>query len=149
MSEKVESFWKDKKILIVDDFEMARTLVGLAMRQLHCGRIDQAENGAEAFKKLIAAAESGEPFDLVFADWVMPILDGLELYRKIRRDERVDTTPFIMFTVESDPQSVMTAVKAGIKHFMVKPVLIPKLVEKLKEVEAEIALEAKKRKYNV
>jgi YesN/AraC family two-component response regulator len=143
------AFWKGKKVLIVDDFEMVRSLVGRSMRQLQCERIDQAENGAEAFRKLVDAAAAGDPFDLVFSDWVMPVLDGLELFKKIRKEESIQHTPFVMFTVESDQQSVMTAVKTGIKHFMVKPVLMPKLVEKLKEVEAEIALEVKKRKYNV
>lgn len=144
-----ESFWKDKKILVVDDFEMVRNLVMKSLREVECGQIDEAENGAVAFKKLMDAAESGKPYDLVFSDWVMPILNGMEFYEKMRKTEKVKDTPFVMFTAESDQSSVMAAVKAGIKHFMVKPVLKPKLVAKLKEIEGDLSLEDKKRKFNV
>ena len=149
MADDQNGFWKDRKILIVDDFEMVRSMVGRAMRDLQCSRIDEAENGAIAFKKLCDASDAGEPYDLVFSDWVMPVLNGLELFEKIRKDDKLATTPFVMFTVEADQKSVMLAVKTGIKHFMIKPVLKPKLVEKLKEIETELSLEAKKRKYNV
>lgn len=149
MSEGGESFWKNKKVLIVDDFEMVRNLVSKAMRELQVGEIVQAENGEAAYQKLIEAVGSGAPFDLVFSDWVMPVMDGLQLFEKIRGESKLAHLPFVMFTVESDQQSVVKAIQTGIRHFMVKPVLKPKLVEKLKQIEDEIAMEAKKRKYNV
>jgi len=144
-----DSFWKDKKIIVVDDFEMVRNLVMRALRELHCGQIDEAENGAIALKMVTDAAEAGQPYDLIFSDWVMPILNGMEFYEKIKSMEKTKGTPFVMFTAESDQTSVMMAVKAGIKHFMVKPVLKPKLIAKLKEIEGDLNLEAKKRQFNV
>ncbi len=147
--EDQEFYWKNKRILVVDDFEMVRAMVSKAMRKLQCESIDQAENGKEAFEKIIEQIERGEPYDLIFSDWVMPILDGIGLFKKIRENQSSKNLPFVLFTVEADQASVMLAAKVGINHFMVKPVLLPKLVEKLKEIEAEIALGEKKRKFNV
>lgn len=149
MSENSEQFWKNKKVLVVDDFEMVRNLVTKAMKELEVGEIVQAENGEAALQKLMEAHGQGKPFDLVFSDWMMPVLDGLELFKKIRKDPQLGHLPFVMFTVESDQQSVVKAIETGIRHFMVKPVLKPKLVEKLKQIEAEIITDEKKRKYNV
>ena len=147
--DNAEEFWKSKRILVVDDFEMVRNLVKKALRDLKCEHISEAENGAIALKMMMTAAEAGEPFDLVMSDWGMPILNGMDFFKKIKTTELIKKTPFIMFMAESDSQSVMKAVNEGIKHFMIKPVLKPKLVAKLQEVRADLELEEKKRKFGV
>jgi two-component system chemotaxis response regulator CheY len=149
MSTDSSGFWKNRKVLVVDDFEMVRSMVTRAMKDLQCQKIDEAENGEVAYKKLIEASNKGEPYDLVFSDWVMPVMTGMELFDRIKEDPTLNGTPFVMFTVEADQKSVLLAVQKGIKHFMVKPVLKPKLAEKLREIEGELEVLSKKRKFNV
>lgn len=110
-------------ILIVDDERIGRRLVEVTLRrQGH--EIHVARHGAEALGRL---AEGG--IDLVIADLSMPVMDGLELLRAIRADERSATLPVIMLSGSHETVDRQAAQEAGVNAFLVKPSELQSLVE--------------------
>ena len=62
------------RFLVVDDAEMIRNLLKRTLRQIGCQAMDDAEDGVEAFEKLVKALATGDPYHLMFLDWNMPTL---------------------------------------------------------------------------
>ncbi|MGB0452118.1 MAG: response regulator [Bacteriovoracaceae bacterium] len=129
---------KDSKILIIDDFEMMRVMMKNAFMELGYLKLDEAENGEEALKKLKLAKDMGEPFDVIFSDWNMPEMDGLELFRVCKSDEAFRNIPFVMVTAENEKSSVIMAITEGVTNYIVKPLTPDTLVEKIKKVNQKL-----------
>jgi two-component system chemotaxis response regulator CheY len=89
----------------------------------------EAEDGQAALQQLIT-----QKVDIVFCDWNMPKMSGIELLTKIRTMDTLKTVPFIMVTSESAKYSVIEALKAGASDYIVKPVNEKILSEKLKKI---------------
>ncbi len=94
-------------------------------------RIIDAVNGKEAWDILNAAPSS---IDLIFSDWNMPLMSGLELLKYVRGDFRFKKLPFIMVTTENEKGLILQALKAGVTNYMVKPYTLEIVVEKLKTI---------------
>lgn len=108
------------KILIVDDDGDLRTLYGLCfLRRGHS--IVVASNGAAALEGLAAHAP-----DLLVTDLNMPVLNGLELLRRLRANGHRDL-PVIVLTARDDQRAAAT--EAGGDAFLVKPVPLRELAE--------------------
>ncbi|MEN9572194.1 MAG: hypothetical protein RL514_49 [Verrucomicrobiota bacterium] len=102
-------------ILIVDDEPRGRELLGDLLRpqgyQLHF-----AASGPEAL-----AAAAAHPPDLILLDVMMPDLDGFEVCRRLRADERLREVPVVMLTALDDRESRLTGLAAGADSFLTKP----------------------------
>jgi len=107
----------ETNLLVVDDTPIIRGIVEAILEPLGMHAIYQASNGAEAWSIM-----ESTPIGLVVADWLMPGVDGLELLRKMRADERFAATPFIMVTGMPNKKVVVEAMKLGIADFMTKPI---------------------------
>jgi len=108
------------KILIVDDDGDLRTLLGLCfLRRGHS--IVVAGDGAEGLNCVAAHAP-----DLLVTDLNMPVMDGLELLRRLRANGHHDL-PVIVLTARSDQRTAAAA--AGADAFLVKPVPLRELAE--------------------
>lgn len=57
----------------------------------------------------------------MISDWNMEPMTGYELLKKVRADEQVKNTPFIMVTAESKTENVVAAKRAGVNNYIVKP----------------------------
>ncbi len=91
-----------------------------------------AQNGAEALDRLDA-----EPFDLVLMDMQMPVMDGLDATRALRRRERdrhAPRTPVIMVTANVMSEHVAAALEAGADRHLSKPVSPDALAEAISQV---------------
>lgn len=130
---------KSIKILIVDDFEMVRILLKNALNELGFFNIDEAENGAIAVEKLKAAFGAFTPYSVIFCDWTMPVMTGLEVLSFCRNDESFKNLPFIMVTAEADQDSVVRAIKAGANEYLVKPISPEILEKKVKKILSKIS----------
>ena len=102
-------------ILIVDDEPRGRELLGDLLTpqgyQLHF-----AASGREAL-----AAAAAHPPDLILLDVMMPDLDGFEVCRRLRADERLREVPVVMLTALDDRESRLTGLAAGADSFLTKP----------------------------
>lgn len=127
-------FDQKMKILVVDDFSTMRRIVKNILKQLGYENIDEAEDGAQAYSKLQAGN-----YDFVVSDWNMPNMDGLELLKKIRSDERLKAMPVLMVTAEAEKDKVITAIQAGVNNYVVKPFTAEVLKEKMDRVYEKLA----------
>ena len=71
-----------------------------------------------------------DSFDLYLLDWVVPVLSGIEVLRKLRR-EMGDNTPVIVATVKDKEQSIVRALEAGADDYIVKPMRRAELVARV------------------
>lgn len=117
------------RILIVDDSSTMRRIIGNVVQQLGIGKgnFDEAEDGLVAWDLL-----QKNKYDIILTDWNMPNMSGLELVKKIRsNDSSHKDTPTVMITTEGGKSEVITALKAGVNNYIVKPFNAQTLKEKL------------------
>ena len=114
------------KILIVDDDADLRTLFGLGfLRRGHS--IVVAGDGAAALECIVTHAP-----DLIITDITMPVMDGLELLRRLRADGP-PTLPVVVVSAHAEQRAAAIAADA----FLVKPVALRQLVEVAEGLLAE------------
>jgi two-component system chemotaxis response regulator CheY len=90
----------------------------------------EAENGLEAWEIM----EATPGIEVLITDWNMPEMNGLELVEKTRAEMKYDDMPIIMVTTEGGKTEVITALKAGVNNYIVKPFTPQVLKEKLEDV---------------
>lgn len=112
------------KILTVDDSRTVRTIVRRAFAPFAC-EIAEAENGVEG---LIMAA--GKP-DLILLDVTMPIMDGIEMLRKLRADAATAQIPVIMLTAEGQRTVAHEAGQLGSCGYISKPFTKDVLIQRV------------------
>ncbi len=117
------------KILVVDDFEMVRVMLKNALNDLGFHHIEEAEHGKMALTMLSEAHISGKPYSIIFCDWTMPEMTGIEVLEQCRKIEELKSLPFVMVTAESEQESVVRAIKAGATDYLIKPIS-PEMLEK-------------------
>lgn len=103
------------KILIVDDEIDSLKLIGL-MLQRQGYDVAMAQNGQQALEGAIS-----EDPDLIILDVMMPDMDGYEVCRRLREDERTEGIPIIMFTAKSMVDDKVTGFEAGADDYLTKP----------------------------
>jgi two-component system sensor histidine kinase/response regulator len=109
------------KVLIVDDNATNREI--LRHQLTAWGMInDSASNAYHALEMLQAAAQGGEPYQLVILDMNMPGMDGIELARAIKADAAIAAARLIMLTSMGGYGSAQAAREAGIMAYLTKPV---------------------------
>lgn len=117
------------KIMVVDDFATMRRIVKNVLKQLGFENIEEAEDGADAFKKLKTGG-----FSFMVSDWNMPNMDGLELLKAVRADAQLKGLPILMVTAEAEKDKVVTAIQAGVNNYIVKPFTAETFKEKMDRI---------------
>ena len=107
------------RILVADDEAAIRKVVRDALERAG-HEIETAADGEEALARFDEGA-----FDLVVADWNMPVLDGFELVRRIRKRSSV---PILMLTVRSEERDKVRLLDAGADDYVTKPFGVAELV---------------------
>ncbi|MFK8024018.1 MAG: PleD family two-component system response regulator [Ilumatobacter sp.] len=114
------------RALVVDDARVARKMVGKMMTDLGFDVVS-AEHGQDALDKL----DPSDPPDAVVTDWNMPVMDGAELAKTLRRSEEFASIPVLMISSESDPRRVAKALLSGVDEYLFKPVDVSMIRERL------------------
>ena len=123
----------DKKLLLVEDNELNRE-IAVAILSKYGFVIDTAENGQEALNK-VAASKPGD-IDLVLMDVQMPVMDGLEATRRIRRlnNPQQASIPILAMTANAFNEDRDIALEAGMDGFLSKPIDVEELIRTLQRV---------------
>lgn len=114
-----------KRILVVEDEASIRDMVAFALRKADM----QPIHAADASAALAAVADT--PPDLILLDWMLPGMSGLELARRLRRDERSAEVPIIMLTARGEESERVRGLATGADDYIVKPFSVPELLARV------------------
>lgn len=103
-------------VLVVDDNEPAREVVGALLAHLGFEDAHLADGGFEALEKL-----HRNRIALVICDWNMYPMNGLELLRTVRAEFKFRETRFILISGEASAEHVIAARESGANSFILKP----------------------------
>ncbi|WP_112353378.1 chemotaxis response regulator CheY [Shewanella benthica] len=120
---------KNMKILIVDDFSTMRRIIKNLLRDLGFSNTQEADDGTTALPML----QKGD-FDFVVTDWNMPGMQGIDLLKAIRADDKLKNIPVLMVTAEAKREQIIAAAQAGVNGYVVKPFTAATLKEKLEKI---------------
>lgn len=122
------------KVLVADDHFLIRQFVRNTLQDTKINNVQTAADGNEAIDLLQKAYDVNQPYDIVFLDWNMPTISGLEVLSYFRAKPEYAATAFVMLTAESEQQNIMKAIKAGATSYIIKPVSPTDLSKKLFEI---------------
>lgn len=104
-----------KNILIVEDEKPIREMVGFSLGRAGF-TVTEAGDISEAFECLAHQLP-----DLILLDWMLPGASGLELARRLKRDELTRDVPIIMLTARGEEEDKVTGLEAGADDYITKP----------------------------
>ena len=112
-----------------DDFSTMRRIIKNLLKDLGFANIQEADDGSTALPML----QQGD-FDFVVTDWNMPGMQGIDLLRAIRADDKLKHLPVLMVTAEAKKEQIVAAAQAGVNGYVVKPFTAATLKEKLDKI---------------
>ena len=115
-------------VLIVDDEAAIRDMLCLALEAADFDVLN-AENSQQAHAAII----DKQP-DLVLLDWMIPGTSGLELLRRLKRDDLTARIPVIMLTAKAEEDSKISGLDAGADDYIPKPFSPRELISRIKAV---------------
>ncbi len=114
------------KILLVDDSKTMRNICKVTISKAMEAEYTEAENGLLALD-----AVKAKSFDIILLDWNMPKMNGLSFLENLRKSDM--STPVIMVTTEAEKSRIVTAIKAGVSGYLIKPFTPEALNDKVNE----------------
>ncbi|MBV8820429.1 MAG: response regulator [Acidobacteriaceae bacterium] len=125
-------------VLIADDNADMRDYLRRLLESRY--QVTAVSNGSEAFDAAIA-----KPPDLVLTDVMMPVLDGFELLKRLRAEERTKTLPIILLSARAGEESRVEGLDGGADDYLAKPFTAREL---LARVDAHLSLARMRRQVN-
>lgn len=118
-------------VMVVEDTEFDRQIIVATLKKLGVRHIQIAENGSIAASKIENVLALRKSFDIVFSDWKMPAQDGRSLLKWIRSKSKLKNVKVIITTGASQKEDVEDFLADGADSFIVKPVTIDVLTQKI------------------
>jgi tubulin-specific chaperone A len=122
-----EDVFKGKKVLIVDD-DMRNVFALTSILEEKWVNTVVGKNGKEGLEKLFAQSD----IDLVLMDIMMPVMDGYEAMKVMRKDKRFEKLPIIALTAKAMKGDRHKCIAAGASDYLAKPVAPEKLLSLLR-----------------
>jgi two-component system phosphate regulon response regulator PhoB len=119
---------QNKTILIVDDEAAIRDMLRIALEMADY-RCIEAANTQQAHTLIIDEKPS-----LILLDWMLPGTSGIDLARRLKKDELTASIPIIMLTAKSEEDNKIQGLEVGADDFITKPFSPRELVARLKAV---------------
>ena len=119
--------------MIVDDSKAMRMILRKMVNELGYDTTEAA-NGQEALQSL---EREPSPPSLMFIDWNMPVMCGIDLVKAVRGDSRYAASILIMVTTETDIQHISQALDAGANEYVMKPFTKEAIEDKLRALSVE------------
>ena len=127
----------DMKFLVVDDFSTMRRIVRGLLKEIGYSNVEEAEDGAVALGMLKNAR-----FDFVVSDINMPNMNGFELLKAIKADDKLKSLPVLMVTAEARKEDIVRAAQDGAAGYIVKPFTKATLEDKVQKILQKLAATA-------
>jgi two-component system phosphate regulon response regulator PhoB len=113
-------------VLIVEDEPEIRELLNFSLTRAGFN-VTEAETGELALQRL----DSNLP-DILIVDWMLPGMSGVELAKRLRRDELTSALPLLMLTARNEESDILKSFESGIDDYMSKPFSPKELVARIK-----------------
>lgn len=121
----------DAYFVVAEDSPPNRTVLVLLLRKFGF-KVFECDDGDAAWKILQENQEKN--IVGIMSDLMMPNMDGIELLRRVRHDERLSKTPFVLVTAVSDKDYIQEAKNLHVNGYILKPVTYQRVFSKLKEL---------------
>ncbi len=124
------------RTLVVDDSRIMRNIVMESLRKTGLGEFEftEAVSGSEAMEKFDADA-----IDMIFVDWNMPGMNGIEFARFVRSSKWANHIPIVMVTSETGDAKQKDAYdKARISCYVTKPFTVDEIKAKISSIVADV-----------
>jgi CheY-like chemotaxis protein len=125
--------WQEKdplpRVLLVEDAPFLRYAFGRLLR-LNGFEVLETTDGHEALE----CVKDFQP-DLVVTDLMMPVMDGIELIRRLREDPITADLPILAITADPSELTERRARQAGAAEFLTKPIDLPALIDRLRSFQ--------------
>jgi CheY-like chemotaxis protein len=118
-------------VLIVEDSENAAEMLEIALGRIPGVSVRHAASAAEALRILDGG---GPAVEAIVTDLNMPRMDGFELIRRIRGNERLSATPIIVVSADTDPATPQRVAQLGVNAFFPKPFSPAQVRRKLEQL---------------
>jgi two-component system, chemotaxis family, chemotaxis protein CheY len=125
------------KFLIVDDFSTMRRIVRGLLKEMGCNNADEAEDGRMALGML-----QNSKYDFVVSDINMPNMNGFELLKAVKTDDKLKHIPVLMVTAEARKEDIVRAAQDGAAGYIVKPFTKATLEDKVQKILQKLAATA-------
>lgn len=114
-------------VLVIDDDDAIRNYLSAELKSSY--KVFTANDGGEGWRMILKQKP-----DLVITDVMMPVMDGIELCRKIRQNINVNTMPVIMLTAANSEECQLRGLDMGADAYVSKPFSLPVLLSTMKNV---------------
>lgn len=121
------------RVLVVDDNEINRTVLKMQLQSWNIA-CDLVDNAFEAIKKMQEAVKNDRSYSLAIIDCMMPVMDGIELSKKILATPELSSTRIIMLTSMGLPTTTQEMKKIGINVCLTKPIRQSRLYDAIVSV---------------
>lgn len=129
------SSYEEVEILLVEDNPKDAEMTQRALRKHNLGnKVHWVKDGAEALDYVFCRGEyagrsMGRPPRLILLDIKMPKVDGIEVLRQIKADERLRPVPVVVMTSSNEERDVVDSYRLGVNSYIVKPIEFPAFLE--------------------
>jgi two-component system chemotaxis response regulator CheY len=120
-----------RSVLIVEDYENSAATLEIALLGIPGLSVLTAGSGHEALRILANAIPSVQA---IVTDLNMPRMDGFELIRRVRSDQRMSATPIIVVSADTDPATPGLIAQMGVSAFFPKPFSPAQVRRKLEQI---------------
>ncbi|HRH18517.1 MAG TPA: chemotaxis response regulator CheY [Aquabacterium sp.] len=127
----------DMKFLVVDDFSTMRRIVKGLLKEIGYSNVEEAEDGVVALNML-----KNSHYDFVVSDINMPNMNGFDLLKAIKADDKLKAIPVLMVTAEARKEDIVLAAQTGAAGYIVKPFTKATLEEKVQKIMQKVTAAA-------
>lgn len=117
VSESIKLAERNINVLLLEDNIINQILAVEMLAMLGIHFVDVVENGYKGLEKAMS-----KQYDLIVTDIKMPIMDGIEFTKQIRKDDRYKAIPIIALTANAQEEQVEAYYKVGMNNCLMKPV---------------------------
>lgn len=118
------------KVIVADDSRLVRGIVERTVVSMGFEAL-LAVNGKEALNILEAGDKD---VNLMLLDWNMPLLNGIDVIRSMRKNDRFNNIAVLMVSTESEEDRIKEAISAGAQGYLTKPFTPDQLIDAIRQV---------------
>ncbi len=116
------------KILVVEDEVAIQSLLALNLTRAGY-QVDLATTGEEALKQVNYKLP-----DLIIVDWMLPVMSGIDLVRRLKKESRTQKIPMVFLTAKTDEKDKIEGLNLGVDDYLTKPFSPKELIVRIKNI---------------